>query len=148
MSIKQSLLIGLATGCRSQAGLAAISLTPAGPGRVDRLLHRTGGRVGALLQVGGESVADKLPKTPPRTAPPALYVRLALGALTAAVLASRKGESQVPAAVAGVLGTAASTFGGVPARAALAARFGSDLPGALTEDALALGLGLAAVRLS
>ncbi|WP_375503895.1 DUF4126 domain-containing protein [uncultured Jatrophihabitans sp.] len=147
MTIRRAFLIGLATGCRSQAGLAAISLTPAGPGRIDRLLHRIGGRTGTVLQVVGESVADKLPVTPPRTAPPALYVRLGLGALTAAVLASRCGESLAPAALVGLLGCAASTYAGVPARGALAARFGSDLPGALSEDALALGLAFVAVRL-
>ena len=145
MSVRQSLLIGLATGCRSQSGLAAISLTPAGPGRADRLLHRTG-RVGAVLQVGGEAVADKLPITPARTAPPAVYVRLGLGALTAGVLASRRRGAIVPAAFVGLLGSAASSYGGVRARSALAARAGSDLPGALAEDALALGLAFAAVR--
>ncbi len=147
MSIGPSLLIGLATGCRSQSGLAALSWTPAGPGRVDRLLHRLGGRTGAVLQVVGESVADKLPVTPPRTATPAIYARLGLGALTAGVLASRRREPVAPAAILGLLGSAASSYGGVQARAALAARAGSDLPGALGEDALALALAVTAVRL-
>ena len=143
----RALLAGLATGCRSQSGVAAVVLTPAGTGRVDRLLHKPGPFWGAVVPVVGEAVGDKSPKAPPRTKFPVVLVRLGLGAVAASVLASRRRESQVTAALLGAAGAAASSYGGVQARAALAARAGSDLPGAFGEDALALGLGFAAARL-
>lgn len=143
----RALLAGLATGCRSQSGVAAVVLTPAGPGRVDRLLHKPGRFWGAIVPVLGEAAGDKSPKAPRRTQFPVILARLGFGALAASVLASRRGESQVLAGALGAAGAAASSYAGVQARAALAAKAGSDLPGAFGEDALALGLGFAAARL-
>ena len=143
----RALLVGLATGCRSQSGLAAVVLTPVGPSRIDRLLHKPGRFWGAAVPVIGEAIGDKSPKAPARTEFPVILARLGFGAVAAAVLASRRGESQVLAAALGAAGATASSYAGVQARAALAARAGSDLPGAFGEDALALGLGLAAARL-
>ncbi|WP_375485629.1 hypothetical protein [uncultured Jatrophihabitans sp.] len=143
----RALLAGVASGCRSQSGVAAVVLTPAGTGRLDRLLHKPGRFWGAVVPVVGESLGDKSPKAPARTDFPVILARLGFGAAAAAALASRRGESQPLAAALGAAGALASSYGGVQARAALAARAGSDLPGAVGEDLLALGLGLTAARL-
>jgi uncharacterized membrane protein len=42
--------------------------------------------------------------------------------------------------VAGITGAVAATFGGAKARVLLAKRFGRDLPAALLEDAVAVGI--------
>jgi uncharacterized membrane protein len=42
--------------------------------------------------------------------------------------------------VAGIIGAVAGTFGGAKARNLLARTFGRDLPAALLEDAVALGI--------
>jgi uncharacterized membrane protein len=42
--------------------------------------------------------------------------------------------------VAGIIGTVAGTLGGAKARSFLARRFGPDLPAALLEGAVALGI--------
>jgi len=42
--------------------------------------------------------------------------------------------------VAGIVGAVAGTFGGAKARSLLARTFGRDLPAALIEDAVALGI--------
>ena len=42
--------------------------------------------------------------------------------------------------VAGIVGAVAGTFGGTKARSLLARTFGRDLPAALIEDAVALGI--------
>lgn len=143
-TLVRAALAGAASGSRSQAVLAACALTPPGPTRVDRWLHKS--RRGVLLGAAGELVGDKLPVTPPRTDPPGLGARLALGAGTAGLIATRRGQSAVLPAVIGLLAAAATTFAGPPARAAAAERFGSDLPGALAEDAFALGLAAAVTR--
>jgi len=49
------------------------------------------------------------------------------------------GGSLVVGLVLGALGAVAGTLGGRALRGRLAAAFGSDLPAALTEDALAVG---------
>ena len=50
--------------------------------------------------------------------------------------------TSTPAAVAGVIGAVAGTFGGASGRAHLARHFGRDLPAALVEDVIAIAFGL------
>ncbi|HEV7204761.1 MAG TPA: hypothetical protein VGN18_09120 [Jatrophihabitans sp.] len=145
-TLLRAALAGAASGSRSQAVLAACVLTRPGSTRLDRWLHRPSVRRSVLYGAAGELVGDKLPVAPSRTEPPGLGARLALGAATAGLLATRRGERPALPAVVGLLAAAGTTFAGPPARAAAAARFGSDLPGALTEDVLAVGLAAAATR--
>ena len=42
--------------------------------------------------------------------------------------------------IAGIMGAVAGTFGGAKARSLLARTFGRDLPAALLEDVVALGI--------
>ena len=84
--------------------------------------------------------------TPGRTGLPGLAPRVALGAVAAAGLAGREGARPALPALVG-LGTAIATaFLGERLRGVAAARFGSDLPGAVTEDACAALLGLSGAR--
>lgn len=137
--------LGAATGGRSSAGPAAVTLTStvADRGPAGRL-GTPAGRAVACLFALGEAVGDKLPVTPPRTRAPGLAPRLLLApvaAVTAGLRTTRDPDvwtvAEAAAAVAAALATA---FGGVRLRAALAARLGSDLPGALLEDAVVSGL--------
>ena len=51
-----------------------------------------------------ELIADKLPKTPPRTAPPGLIARIVFGGLCGVALAISAGGSLIIAAIVGVIG--------------------------------------------
>jgi uncharacterized membrane protein len=51
----------------------------------------------------------------------------------------------LPGAIVGIAGAVAGTLGGRAFRARIAAAFGSDRPGALLEDAIAIGLAVALV---
>jgi uncharacterized membrane protein len=66
-----------------------------------------------------ELVADKLPKTPSRTAPPGLIARLVTGALTGACVAQGAGANALVGALVGLVGALAGTFGGYQARTRL-----------------------------
>ena len=130
--------LGVATGSRSTAGVAALALTSSsadGGAVLSRLASRPG-TVAALGAAAGELVADKLPFTPSRLAASGMAPRLTLAAAAATGVARRDGESPEPAAV---VATAAAVVGavlGTRLRAVAARRFGSDRPGALIEDGL------------
>jgi uncharacterized membrane protein len=139
-------LAGWASGARSFMAVTAVSRTPGGSGRVERLLHRRGVQRSLRSSAVFEVVGDKLPVTPPRTDPPSLAGRVALGALSGGVVASRGGGRALAGAAVGAATSAAWTFAGPKYRAAVAARTGGDLTGALAEDAAAVALGWAAAR--
>lgn len=135
--------LGAATGARSSMGIAALSLTSS---RADRgaVVSRWGSRGGsavALLLAGGESVLDKLPATPARTAPPGLVPRAALGATSAAAVARRDGHDGTLAGAVGLASALGASVLGNRARALAARRLRSDVPGAVVEDVLAAALG-------
>jgi uncharacterized membrane protein len=87
----------------------------------------------------GELVNDKLPKTPSRLAPPGFITRIVTSALCGLVI-GLSGNGIIIGLVAGIIGAVAGTFGGAKARSILARAFGRDLPAALLEDAVALGI--------
>ena len=90
----------------------------------------------------GELVADKLPKTPSRTAPPGLIARILFGAVCAAAMAVSTAGSVGPAIALGVVGALAGTYGGYAVRHAVTASGKlPDLPVALVEDLIAIVLG-------
>ncbi|GFG68234.1 membrane protein [Mycobacterium kubicae] len=98
----------------------------------------------SLLAVA-ELVNDKLPKTPPRTAPPVFAVRLILGGFAGAVIGTAWGYKWGGLG-AGVVGAVLGTLGGFQARRRLvAANGGRDLPIALLEDSVAVLGGFAIV---
>ena len=88
----------------------------------------------------GELVADKLPKTPSRTAPLGLIARIVMGGLTGACVAGGGGEGAIAGAVLGVAGGVVGCFGGYQARTRLVKALGKpDIYVALLEDLVAVG---------
>jgi uncharacterized membrane protein len=87
-----------------------------------------------------ELVADKLPKTPSRTAPPGLIARILLGGLSAACVAMAGGQSFIFGAFLGIAGALVGCFGGYQVRTRLVKALGApDFVIALLEDAIAIG---------
>ena len=91
----------------------------------------------------GELIADQLPKTPSRKAPPGFITRILIGALCGAAFGASGGgnnASWIGGLVAGVIGAIVGTLGGYEFRVRLVkASGGKDLPIALLEDAIAIG---------
>ena len=95
-----------------------------------------------LLAVG-ELIADQLPATPPRTAPPGLIARIVTGALSGAGIAIAGSQSFVWGALLGIVGALVGTFGGYRARTGLVKALKvPDLVIATLEDIVAIGGGL------
>jgi uncharacterized membrane protein len=143
MTVTLSFLIGVIAGLRAMTAPAAVSWA-ARLGSLD-LASTPVAFLGysltpwiftALALV--ELVTDQLPTTPSRTVPIQFGTRIVVGALTGAAIGS-SGGALIVGAIAGVVGAIAGTLGGRAGRATLAARFGSDRPAALIEDAIAIG---------
>jgi uncharacterized membrane protein len=91
----------------------------------------------------GEIVNDKLPKTPPRTAPPSIVIRMVMGAFAAATLSVGTGGPLWIGALLGAIGALIGTFGGYYVRTGVVKALHSpDWPIALVEDAVAVCGGL------
>jgi uncharacterized membrane protein len=91
----------------------------------------------------GEIVNDKLPKTPPRTAPPSIVIRMVTGAFAAATLSVGTGGPLWIGALLGAIGALIGTFGGYYVRTGVVKALHSpDWPIALIEDAVAICGGL------
>lgn len=94
-----------------------------------------------------ELVGDKLPFTPDRTSAPGLIARIVSGATVGAALSSARKKDWLPGALVGAAAAVAGAFAGYWLRKTLTESAGSpDLPIALAEDAVAIGLGIAALR--
>jgi uncharacterized membrane protein len=86
-----------------------------------------------------ELVADKLPKTPPRTAPPGLIGRVVMGAFCGSALALSAGGSLIVASITGIAGALVGTFGGYNIRHSLVNQVHlPDFAVALVEDVIAI----------
>lgn len=138
-------MIGLASGYLSQVGLATlVTVTP------DRQLPAFARspwiRRGALALAGGEMVGNAhLTSAPSRTSPPLLVSRTAIGAASAALLARPHGQSiGLPIVIGGAAGAIGSKVS-YESRAVLARYVPDPLVG-WAENALALGLAIAATR--
>ena len=143
MTVTLSFLIGVSAGLRAMTAPAAVSwaarlgsleLTSSPLAFLGYAL--TPWIFTALALV--ELVTDQLPTTPSRTVPIQFGTRIVVGALTGGAIGS-SGGTLIVGAMAGVAGAIAGTLGGHAGRARLAARFGSDRPAALIEDAIAIG---------
>ncbi len=131
----RSLVLGVATGCRSSLGLGAPALTnPAGG---------AARKIGALAAIGGELYADKLAAAPARTSAPGLPARFASAAAGAGALSARQDANAAVPILAGLAGAAAGSWGGLGWRRWASARV-PDWQAAVLEDGVALGLALAA----
>ncbi|WP_330456008.1 hypothetical protein OIB37_03495 [Streptomyces sp. NBC_00820] len=142
-------LIGAATGLRSQWGMAALSLSSppsADSSPVRRIVSGPWVRRMVMTAAAGEFIADKSPGVPGRLSWPGLVPRLVLGAVAGALVARRyPGE---PTAVAASRGSAAAFVGagaGVLWRRLGGPLLHADGLAAVLEDAVAAALAWAAV---
>jgi len=137
-------LLGLVTGMRSMTAMAVLCWFAY---RGDLSLDGTWASWAAKLTTAiifsvlalGEYAADKLPKTPNRTAIGPLLARVVIGGLVGAIVAAGLNGSEFEGVILGVGGALIGTFGGYLVRRELVLRFGSkDWPVALVEDASAI----------
>lgn len=143
MTLLFSFLIGLFAGLRSLTAPAAVSWAVyLGWLRLERPLSLIGTLPAVViltLLAVGELVADKLPKTPNRTAPLGLIARVLTGGLTGACVAAGGGQSALLGALLGVLGGVVGCFAGYQARSRLVKTLGiRDIYVALVEDFVAV----------
>jgi uncharacterized membrane protein len=137
-------LIGTASGLRALIGLAAVSwaarfgILPLDHTWLAFLSYAFTPYILTLMAIG-ELVNDKLPKTPSRLVAPQFITRIATSALCGLAI-GLSGNGMITGLVAGIIGAVAGTYGGAKARSLLARTFGRDLPAALLEDAVALGI--------
>ncbi len=141
-----ALLIGVVAGLRSLTAPAVVAW--AAFLAWFNMNHTWASWVGNIITVivlsvlaVGELVNDKLPKTPPRTAPPVFAIRIIMGAFAGALIGTVWGYKWGGLG-AGAAGAVLGTLGGYQARKALVgATGGKDLPIALLEDVVAVGGG-------
>jgi uncharacterized membrane protein len=96
-----------------------------------------------ILLAVGELIADQLPATPSRTAPPGLIARIVTGGLCGAGIAAAGTQSLAVGAILGIGGALIGTFGGYQARTGLVKTLQvPDLVIATLEDVVAVGGGL------
>ncbi len=94
----------------------------------------------------GELVNDKLPKTPSRLIRPQFITRIVTGSLSGAAIGASH-HLLVGGLLAGAIGSVAGTLIGARGRGLAAKAFGKDLPAALLEDVIGLGLAVGAFAL-
>jgi len=143
-----ALLLGVVAGLRS---LTAPAVLAWGAHRGWLNLHgtplsfmaSTSAMVIFVLLAAGELIADQLPSTPSRTAPPGLIARIVTGGLSGAGIAAAGTQSIVLGGILGTVGAVIGTFGGYQARTGLVkALKAPDLVIATLEDVVAIGGGL------
>ena len=137
-------LLGFVTGMRSMTAMAvlcwfayrgALSLDGTWASWAAKLATAIVFTVLAL----GELVVDKLPKTPNRTAPGPLLVRVIVGGLIGAIVAAGLNGSEFEGVILGVAGALIGAFGGFLIRRDIVLKLRcNDWPVALVEDFCAI----------
>ena len=137
-------LLGVVTGMRTMTAMAVLCwFAYRGDLSLDDTWATWAGKlttaiIFTVLAVG-ELVADKLPKTPNRTAPFPLLARVILGGLVGAIVAAGLNGSEFEGVILGVGGALIGAFGGFLVRREIVIRLGcKDWPVALAEDASAI----------
>jgi uncharacterized membrane protein len=132
-----SVLLGAASGLRSQIGVAAIAVRsdPSLP----RILRQPWTRRVLAAAAVGELIADKLPGTPSRLEPTGIAARLILGGLAATLHAQTRRSPWPPAAGIGAASAIVAAKVGHDLRAEGAKHVPDPLV-AVVEDSIALGL--------
>ena len=138
-------MIGVATGYLSQTGLA--TLVNVLPERaLPKFARSPWVRRAALALAGGEMIGNVyLTAAPSRSSPPLLLGRTVFGAAGAALLARSHGASLAAPILVGAAGGAIGSKVSAESRAVLARHVPDQLV-AWAENALALGLSVAATR--
>jgi uncharacterized membrane protein len=150
MLLLVALLLGVSAGLRSMTPLAVVAWAargwPAVAGSaLGFMAAPVTGYVFAALAIG-ELIADKLPFIPSRLQPGPLGGRIISGALAGTVAAIALQSSPIIGGLVGAAGGLAGSFGGYAVRRGLTVdRKLPDLPVALLEDVVAIGLAVFAV---
>lgn len=137
-----ALLIGIVAGLRAMTAPAAVAWgawlgwLPLAGTWAGFMGHWIAVAIFTVLAVV-ELVTDQLPSTPSRKVPVQFGTRIVMGALTGAAIGTA-GGMMVGGLAAGVIGAILGTLGGAAARGSFAKSFGTDLPAALIEDAVAI----------
>jgi len=145
MSLILAFAIGVVAGLRSMTA-PAIAAWAARLGWIDLAstpLAFLGSAVATYILtafMAAELVADKLPRTPNRTALGPFIGRILTGGLAGAALTAGVGQSLLVGAILGALGGIAGTFGGYRARTGLVRALKvPDYVVAVVEDIVAVG---------
>jgi uncharacterized membrane protein len=148
----RALLLGVATGLRSQLPLAVLAVEASqdrfdpGGGPLARVLESRGGLAGLVAAAAAELVADKLPVTPSRLSAGPFLRRLTVGAAVGAAVHRDAAASTATGVVLGALGAAAGAAAGARFRSLAAERTRvPDVVWAVLEDLAAAGLAVAVV---
>jgi uncharacterized membrane protein len=149
LAVIAAFLLGAASGLRALAGLAVVSWAAhlgyfhLGHTWLAFLGYAVSPYILTLLAVV-EMVNDKRSKTPSRKVPPQFIVRVVMGTLCGAALGLSTVQLVV-CLIAGAVGSVGGTLIGASARASGARLLSRDLPAALIEDAVTIGLSVVAV---
>jgi uncharacterized membrane protein len=143
MTLFLAFLIGLFGGLRSLTAPAATAWAVyLGWLKLERPLALIGSLPAVViftLLALVELVADKLPQTPSRTAPPGLIARIVMGGLTGACIAAGGTQRIILGATVGIVGGVVGCFAGYQARRGLVKTLGvRDFYIALVEDLVAI----------
>lgn len=145
--------LGVTAGMRSQIPFALLALkVNRGGGRrrlspVLNLLRRRGVPIGLGLSAVGEAVGDKLPFAPSRLSPGPLVGRIGFGAAAGAAVAHGVGGPTWIGSAAGASGAVAGALLGYTGRVQIGQASGLPDPAlGVVEDAIAVGIGLLAIR--
>jgi uncharacterized membrane protein len=144
MAILLAFLIGVFAGLRSLTAPAVVAwAVHLGRLKLDGPLAHMGETVSVAIftiLALGELIADKLPKTPSRTAAVGLCARVLTGGLSGGCVAAAGGQGAILGAVLGAAGGVAGAFGGYQARTRLVKALGvRDFVVAVAEDLIAIG---------
>lgn len=153
MTFLLAFLIGVFAGLRSLTAPAVVAwAVHLGRLHLDGPLAHMGDTVSVVILTilaVGELIADKLPKTPSRTAALGLGARIVTGGLTGACVMAAGGQEAILGALLGAAGGVVGAFGGFQARTRLVKALGTrDLVVALAEDLVAIGGCVAIVALT
>lgn len=148
----RAVILGVVAGLRSHLPVALLAVAAnrgefAAGAPAPLGILRSRGALVALVPAAVELAADKLPTTPPRTSPPSLTVRVAIGAFVGGAVGLEAHSPVVTCALLGAASAAASSFAGASYRRVTTEATGyPDLAFAIVEDAAAIGLGVFAFR--
>lgn len=144
-------LLGTLTGLRSMTPMAVLCwFAYAGHLPVDGTwafwTARLTVAVALTVLAVGELIADKLPKTPDRTALGPLIARLFFGGLIGAIVAAALDGPGIEGVILGVLGALVGTYGGFLIRREVVQRqWCKDWHVAMIEDVIAVGCAVLAM---
>lgn len=145
-----TILLGIATGARTMTAMAAVCwVAYLGYLPVEGTWAAWTAKLASVIVFSvlalGEYVGDTLPRTPSRTAVGPLAARICFAALVGVIVATVLQQPKAGGVLLGVGGALIGAYGGLWARLFGARVAGRDLPVALVESAVALGLAALAL---